>query len=308
MRKWLGVFKEAAHEYSIDNVPRLGAALAYYSIFSIGPLLILAISIAGFVFGQEAVSGELFGQIRGLVGDQGAAAIEAIVASARKPEAAGIAGAVGIATLIFGATGVIVQLKDALNTIYEVKPAPGRGLRVFFKKYIVSLAAIMGIGFLLIVSLVVSTVLAAVGKYLTGWLPLPEAVLHLLNFVVTLALFTALIAAMFKYLPDVRLRWRDLWPGALLTSVLFMVGKLAIGLYLGKASIGSTYGAAGSFVVLLIWIYYSAQIVFFGAEFTEVYARRFGREPQPEKDAVRLTPEDKAHQGILDPGARPSPA
>jgi membrane protein len=292
-----GILKETASEWSNDAAPRLGAALAYYSLFSLGPLVMIAISVAGLVFGQEAVAGELFGQMRGLIGDEGAAAIQALVKSVHEPKGAGIAGAVGIATLLFGATGVVVQLKDALNTVWEVKPKAGSGIRVFLRKYVVSLAAVMGFGFLLMVSLVLSAALAAAGRFFEGWLPAPEALFHLANFAVTFSVLTLLIAGMFKYLPDVEQRFRDVLLGAAFTALLFMIGKFLIGLYLGKQSLGTTYGAAGSLVVLLVWIYYSAQIIFFGAEFTEVYQRRVGRAPLPSANAEPITAAQAAQEG-----------
>jgi membrane protein len=223
MKQILTLFKETAAEWSKDNAPRLGAALAYYSLFSIGPCLLIAVTVAGWVFGAEAVSGELFTQLRGLIGDQGASAVQALIANTHRP-AAGAAGAIGIVTLLIGATGVVVELKNSLNAIWEVEPKPGRGLRVFIKKYIVSLGAVMGFGFVLMVSLVLSTVVAAAGRFVAGMLPLPGWILQLANFATLFVVVTLLIAGMFTYLPDVRLRFRTVLPGAAVTTVLFMVG------------------------------------------------------------------------------------
>lgn len=293
------LIKATAKGFSSDKATRLGAALAYYSVFSIGPLLMIVIAIAGLVFGEEAVRGELFGQLRGLIGDQGAQITQTMVqAAAAKPRTGTVASIVGAITLLIGATGVITQLKDSLNTIWKVQPKPGAGLRYFVKTYIVSLAAILGIGFLLMVSLVLSASLAAIGKFAAGLLPIPESVLQLANVGISFAVITMLFAFMFKFLPDVKLRWSDVWLGAALTSLLFSIGKLGIGVYLGKQSIGSTYGAAGSLVVLLIWIYYSSLIFFIGAELTEVYTRWAGKTVRPTPEVQPLTKEDMVEQGL----------
>lgn len=283
------IFKRTFSEWRKDNAPRLGAALAYYALFSVGPLFLLAVIIAGWVFGEDAASSELFAQLRGLIGATGADAVAAVIESTRKRHLAGLAGTVSVITLIIGATGVIIELKESLNAIWSVKPKDGSGLRVFLKKYIVSLAAVMSLGFLLIISLIASAAIAAMGRYMSMWLPASESLLQAADFFTVWVLLTLLIGAIFKYLPDVRLRWRQVLPGALLTAALFSIGKFLISLYLGKVGFGSTFGAAGSIVVLMVWIYYTAQIFFFGAEFTEVYAReRHGLSPEPEVDAEIL--------------------
>lgn len=301
--RFLKLLKQAAIKWDADAAPRLGSALAYYSLFSIGPLLLIAVSIAGLIFGKEAVNGELSTQLTGLLGRQGAEAVSTLLAGTHEPEAAGFAGAIGVLTLLFGATSVIVQLKDALNVIWAVHPKPGRGLRLFFRKYVASLAAIMGFGFLLMISLVVSTAVSGVGRYASSLLPLPELALQAADFAVSFTIFTLMIAGIFKFLPDVYLRFRDVLPGAALTSVLFLVGKTLIGLYLGKQGIGSTFGAAGSVVIILIWVYYSAQIVFFGAEFTAVYCRERGVKIVATKDAEIVQMRD----GLVVPASAPVP-
>ncbi len=258
-------------KWRADNAPMLGAALAFYSVLSIGPLLLIVIAIAGLMFGREAASGELVSQMRGLMGEQGAEAIQAAIANAHKPEEGFWAMLAGVATLLFGASGVFGQLQDALNIIWGVKPEAGRGFIRMVRERFLSFTMVLGAGFLLMVSLIVSALLTALGTYFTGLLPQLAPVMQLVNTLVSFAIIALLFALMFKYLPDTPVRWQDVWIGALLTALLFTVGKYLIGLYLGSSTIGSTYGAAGSVVVLLVWIYYSAQIFFFGAEFTRVW-------------------------------------
>ena len=283
-------------DWTDDKVPRLGAALAYYTVFSLTPMLVIAVGIAGFFFGEEAARGHIVDQIRGLVGDQGAKAIQDMVENAGREKASGaIATAIGLVMLLFGASGVFGELQDSLNTIWGVKPRPGRGVLGIVKDRFASFTMVIGIGFLLLVSLILSAALAALGTALGGG---EEGALHLINMLVSFAVITALFAAMYKYVPDVRIEWRDVWIGAVVTSGLFTLGKFAIGLYLGKSSVASAYGAAGSLVILLVWVYYSTQIVFFGAEFTKVYAKHYGSGIRPEPDAVAVTQEARAEQGL----------
>jgi len=292
------MLKETVNDWMEDKAPRLGAALAYYSVLSLAPLLIIAISIAGLVFGAEAARGHLVTQIRGLVGAEGGKAIETMIAHAHKPESGGVAAILGVLTLIVGATGVVGQLQDALNTIWEVAPKPGRGLWGFIKDRFLSLAMVFGIGFLLLVSLVLSASLTALSSYFGGLVSQAAPVLEVVNFVVSMVVVTLLFAMMYKLLPDVRISWGDVWVGAVITALLFVVGKSLIGLYLGRSGLGSAYGAAGSLVVLLVWVYYSAQILLFGAELTKVYAARFGSRIVPAADAVPVTEEARAQQGM----------
>jgi membrane protein len=265
--------KEAGSNWVAHKDARLGAALAYYSIFSIGPLIVIAIAVAGLIFGQEAVRGEVSSQIRGLLGDTGAAAVETMLASASRPKSGILATLLGVGALLVAAIGVVVQLKDALNTVWGVESKQG-GVWSFIRTYVVSLAGVLSLGFLLLVSLLVSTFLAAGSKYLAPYLP--EVMLQVLSSSVSLAFIALLFAMMFKWLPDAEVRWADVWIGALVTAVLFEVGKFGIGLYIGKQGLESSFGAAASLVVLLIWVYYSSQIVLLGAEFTRAYARRHG--------------------------------
>jgi membrane protein len=276
MKRYFNLFREAFAEFSADKAPRLGAALAYYTIFSLAPLLLISISIAGMVFGREAAQGEIFGQLRGVLGTQTAAAVQEMVKNAAKPKSGTIATVIGIATLLFGAAGVFGQLKDALNTIWNVEPKKEGGFMKMVKDRFLSFAMVLGIGFLLLVSLVLDSGVAAAGHFLGNRLPGGEAIWQAIQLVISLGVVTVLFAMIFRFLPDTHPTWRDVWFGAIFTAVLFVVGKFAIGLYLGKSAVGSSYGAAGSLVVLLLWVYYSAQILFFGAEFTQVYARTHG--------------------------------
>ena len=276
MRTWWTLLKEAFEKWSADKAPRLGAALSYYTVFSLVPLLVLAISIAGLVFGTEAAQQAIMAQIESLVGPQSAAAIKQMLQIAQKPSSGALASAIAVVTLLLGASGVFAQLQDALNTVWGVEPKAGRGLWGTIKDRLFSLMAVLGTGFLLLVSLVLSAALAAFGKMFQGRLPGHEGLLHLADLAISFGVITLLFAMMFKLLPDAKIAWRDVWIGAGLTSVLFTVGKFAIGMYLGKADVGSAYGAAGSLVILLVWVYYSSQILLYGAEFTSVYANRYG--------------------------------
>jgi membrane protein len=289
--------KEAASDWSHDRAPRLGAALAYYTVFSMVPLLIIIISLIGLVFGQEAAQSTILAQITNLVGEQSAAAIKDMIERANQPATGLLATVIALATLLLGASGFFGQLQDALNTVWGVEPKEGRGVWGFIKDRFLSFVAVLGTGFLLLVSLVLSSVLAALGKWFSGVLPLPEAVLHLVNFVLSLAVITGLFALIFKVLPDARVAWRDVWVGAALTAALFTIGKYAIGLYLGKSHVASAYGAAGSLVIVLVWVYYSAQILLYGAEFTQVYANRLGERIVPVRDAKVADPEKASAPG-----------
>jgi membrane protein len=298
LKGYWGLLREAGREWLEDKAPRLGAALAYYTALSIAPLLVIAIFIAGMVFGKEAARGYLLDQIRGLVGGQGGQAIETMIAHANQPRTGSLAAALGVVTLLAGAAGVVGQLQDALDTIWEVAPKPGRGAIGFIKDRFLSLAMVLGVGFLLLVSLILSTVLTALGTFSVGLMPAAAPAMEAANFVISLGVTALLFAMIFKLLPDAKVAWDDVWIGAALTALLFTLGKFLLGLYLGRSGITSAYGAAGSLVALLVWVYYSAQIVFFGAEFTKAYANRFGSRIVPSKDAVPLTEEARAQQGM----------
>lgn len=275
MKKYLAVFKETFKEFGEDKVPRLGAALAYYTIFSIGPLLLIAVAMAGIFLGQEAAQGRISGELSKVLGSQMAEATEKMVQAAARPKSGKLATIIGIVTLMFGASGVFGQLKDALNTIWNVEKKKAAGIMGFIKERFLSMAMVLGIGFLLLVTLVFDAVISAMGGYIERYVG-GEAVMHAIQLVVSFVLVTVLFAAIFRILPDLKIAWHDVWFGAVFTSLLFVLGKWGLGLYLGKAAVGSAYGAAGSLVILLVWVYWSAQILFLGAEFTQVYARMYG--------------------------------
>ena len=265
------VLQETYARWSADDGPRLAASLAFYTMFSLAPLLVVAIAIAGLFLGREAVRGQLVAQIVGLVGHDGASAIEDLIAHASRAGESVVASAIGFLVLLFGASSVVGELKASLNTIWDV-PVSGTAVLGVIRERLVSIALVLGIGFVLLVSLVISACLAAASQYLQG--DVVAGLWIAFNVGVTLCIESALFALMFKLLPDADVRWGDVWFGALCTAVLFELGKLLVGLYLGRAGLASAYGAAGSLVVVLVWVYYSAQILFFGAELTRVVAQR----------------------------------
>jgi membrane protein len=289
------MLKTAASEFVEDNALQLGASLAYYSIFSLGPLLILVISIAGLIFDRAAVQERVQSEIGSLVGSNAAELVGGML-SARQ-ESHGIMTVVGVVILIFGATGVFGQLQSALNTIWEVKPAPGRGILGFIHDRFLSFTMILGIAFLLLVSMVISTALEAFGG-VVGGLPIPGVIAKLFNYVLAFGVITVLFAMMFRYLPDATISWHDVWIGATGTALLFTVGKFALGHYLGREGVTSAYGAAGSLVAILLWVYYSSLILFFGAEFTRVYALKRGSRIVPSENAVAVSDEERAQEGL----------
>lgn len=284
------LLKETYDEWSNDNALRLGAALSYYMIFSLPPVLLIVIALAGFIFGEDAARGRIVEEIQGLIGRGGAEGVETMIRNAYKPEAGIIATIVGVVTLVIASTGVFAELQDALNTVWNVKPAEGRGILDILRVRLFSFIMIVGIGFLLLVSLVVSAGISALNDYVLQYQAdlISKPLLQIINLVVSLTISTGLFAMIYKLLPDVRIAWKDVWLGAFFTSMLFTIGKFAIGLYLGNSDIGSSYGAAGSMAIILFWVYYSSQILFFGAEFTQVYSRRFGRTATPIRGAVRF--------------------
>jgi membrane protein len=293
------LFKQTFNDWLEDKAPRLAAALAYYTLFAIAPLLIIVIAVAGLVFGAEAARGQIMAQIGGIVGESGVEAIQDIVASASEDRSTGIAATVlGLFTLLVGATGVFGQLQDALNTIWEVKPKPRERWTDVIKERFAPFTMVVGIAFLLLVSMVVSAGVAALGEYVTTMLPGVEIAAHAATFLLSFAVITLLFAMIYKILPDAKIAWSDVWIGAAVTALLFSVGKFLIGLYIGKSSAESAYGAAGSLVVVLLWVYYSAQILFFGAEFTQVYARERGSGIRPKENAVLMTREAREQQGM----------
>lgn len=295
---WI-IFKDTFFEWQEDRADRLAAALAYYTVFSLAPLVIIVLGIVGFLFGQQAVGDYLLQQMQGLVGEEGAQVFQTIMTNSSQPSSSLLATLIGIGTLLFGALGVFGQLQDSLNTVWGVTAKPGRGVWGFIETRILSFTMLLAIGFLLLVSLVLSSVLSAFTGYLNTLLADFSGIfLQVLNFVISFGVITLLFAMIYKILPDVEIKWSDVWVGAAVTSLLFSIGKYLLGLYLGYQSFGSTYGAAGSILIILLWVYYSAQILLFGAEFTQVYARRFGSQIVPDEDAVLISPEMRAEQGM----------
>ncbi|HZQ47229.1 MAG TPA: YihY/virulence factor BrkB family protein, partial [Verrucomicrobiae bacterium] len=269
------VLKKTAEEFSKDRVLRLSAAMAYYAMFSIGPLLVVVVKLAGLIFGPEAVRKQIEQQLQGLMG-QGATKMVDSMMAARQHGGGTIATIIGIIALVFGAAGVFGQLQESLNTIWEVKARPGGGLWALIRDRFLSLSMVLGIGFLLLISMALTTMLSAFSGSLGKILPMSDAIAHVLNFVVSFGVITVLFAMIFKFLPDVKVPWSKVWVGAIVTSFLFTVGKYLLGLYLGRESTASTYGAAGSVIVILLWIYYASLILFAGAEFTHAYAFETG--------------------------------
>ncbi|MGB3615738.1 MAG: YihY/virulence factor BrkB family protein [Elainellaceae cyanobacterium] len=283
------LIKEAFQEWNQDDASRLAAALAYYTVFSLAPLLVLVIAIASLIFDQATVRDQIMAQMQSLLGSSGAEVLSTVLENANQPgQSSGwVASIISLVLLLVGATGVLAQLQTSLNIVWNVKTRPDMGVMGFVRKRLLSLGMILVIGFLLLVSLVISSVVTGFSGYLQGLMPGLDALTQLINFVVSFGMITLLFALIYRFLPDVRIAWGDVWFGAAITSLLFSLGKFVIGLYLGNSSIGSAYGAAGSVIVLLVWVFYSAQILFFGAELTQVYARRHGSQIQPNEYAIR---------------------
>jgi membrane protein len=298
LRDFLTLAKESFRAWSEDKAARLAAALAYYTIFSIPPLLLISLAVAGVFLDEAAAQNRVVEEIGGLVGQQGAEAIQAMIASASKPGQGLLAGAIGLVALLLGASGVFGQLHDALNTIWEVEQRADRGVLGLVKDRFLSFTMVLGIAFLLLVSLVITAALSALDSFVAGLAPGSELLFQLISFAVSLAVTIVLFALIFKVVPDAEIAWRDVWVGAAVTAILFTAGKTLIGLYLGKSATASAFGAAGSLVVLLLWVYYSAQILFLGAEFTQVYANLFGAGIRPDANAVPLTEQKREQQGI----------
>jgi membrane protein len=269
--------KEALSAWVEDYAPSMGAAISYYTLFSITPLLVIVIAIAGFFFGADAVRGEVFTQLSGLVGDEGARAIEQLLQGAATQKEGLVAAVVSFFVLLIGATTVLGELQNALDRIWRAPDASKpRGIWGFARSRLLSIALILGIAFILMVSLVASAVLSALGKWWGSWFRGWELLAHGLDLLLSFALMTVLFALIYKIVPRVRIRWHDVWVGAAVTALLFAIGKVLIGLYLGRSDIASGFGAAGSLVLFMVWVYYSAQIFLIGAEFTWVYAHEYG--------------------------------
>jgi membrane protein len=297
-KRWLGLFKTAAVDWMDDKAPRLGAALAFYTIFSLAPLLTIVISIAALWYTDNA-SSQVFDQLAAVVGTDSARSLEGMLVQDKTEKGAGIFTAISATVmLVLGATGVFIQLQDSLNEIWEVKPKPGQGVMGFIRHRLLSFAMVLGIAFILLVSLILSAAMAAIGKYFSHLMGNAQVLFEWLNVIISFGLISLLFAMMFKYVPDAKVEWRDVWVGAVFTAALFVAGKWALGMYLGKSSVVSTYKAAGALLVVLLWVYYSAQILFYGAELTQAYAYQRGHAVQPsdfaQKDEAKVAQAEAA--------------
>jgi membrane protein len=310
LKKGWAIVKETFSEWSSDNAPRLGAALSYYTVFSLAPILILVIAVTGVFLGHDAAQGKIVGSLESIIGHESALTIQNAIAKSSEHKSGLMATAIGLVTLILGASGVMIELQGALNTVWKVMPKPGAGVRRFLRSRLLSLALVITLGFLLLVSLVMSAALEGVVHFLGGFVARWVVLGYLINYGVSIGVITLFFALMFKALPDAKVAWKDVWIGALLTSVLFHVGKYLIALYIGRASVASTFGAAGSLAVLLVWIYYSSQIVLLGAEFTRAYANSVGTRVVPDENAVEAphaAPERLAAEKAAKLGQQPQP-
>jgi membrane protein len=281
------VLKASFSGFSDDKITKLSASLAYYTIFSLGPLLIVIIYLCSIFFGREAVEGSIYHQIQGFIGPDAAKQIQDIIKNAAVTGKGTLAATIGIVTLLIGATTVFAEIQDSINQIWGLKPKPKLGLMKMVMSRLLSFGVIASLGFLLLVSLGVSAILDALSQRLMAAFPdVAVIIFYILNLLITFVVITTLFGVIFKVLPDARIRWKDVMAGAIATAVLFMIGKFGISLYIGKSNVGSTYGAAGSLVILLLWIYYSSIILYFGAEFTKAYALKYGSEIRPNDYAV----------------------
>lgn len=289
-RELLNLVMETIKEWQEDGAARLAAALSYYTTFSLAPLLVVVIAIAGMIGGRDAAQSLVMDQVEDLTGVEGREFVVSMIENASSSSAGVVASIIGTVTLLIAALGTFNELQKALNRIWDVEPKPieGWGNRVkdFIFKRLLSFSLLLGIGFLLLVALVVSAGLSAINEYLSTIPLLSNLVLQILNLLISLGLITLLFALIFKFIPDIEIGWRSVWLGAFITAVLFTVGKQLIGLYLGRSDIGNTFGAAGSLALIMIWVYYSSQILFLGAEFTQVYAKRYGNQVRPDEHAV----------------------
>jgi len=312
------LLKATFDSWNAHKAPQLASSLAYYAVFSLAPLVIIVIAIAGLVFGHQAAQDQIMGQLKGLLGDSGASIIQDMVKNASAQPASGILGTIlGVIALLFGAAGAFGQIQAALNQLWDIPPQKGesgiKGILQTIKDRFLSLSMVLGTGFLLLVSLVISAALAGFANYAGQLFPFLSGILPIIEFLVSFIIITLLFAAIFKYLPDIPIAWHDVWLGAAMTSFLFAIGKFLIGLYLGHSSVASTYGAAGSLVIILLWIYYSAQILFFGAAFTKVYADKYGSHPvyQPspaQKPSQSASKPDGRGKAVPDSNPRTKPA
>lgn len=270
------LLKETFKEWQADKASRIAAALAYYTVFSISPLLVIAVAIAGTIFGGQEAQAEITSRLTELVGQDAAKPILQGLNNMSQPKTIGFASLISIGVLILGASGIFAQLQDALNTVWKVKPQPGQGLLPFLRKRLSSFLMVLAIGLLLIVSLVLSAIIATLDRLQTDSIPGSAILWENLDFIASFGVLTFMFCLMFKYVPDVKIAWKDVFVGSIITTLLFLFGKFLLGVYINRGSLGSAYGAAGSLIIFLAWVYYTAQIILFGAEFTQVYARMYG--------------------------------
>lgn len=294
--EYWAVVKSAGMSWIEDNATRLAASLAFYTMLSLAPLLVIAIKIVGSLFGESAATNQVRAYAHELMGTRAGDAVVQMIGPFARPGAGVIATIISALVLLFSASAVFGELQDSLNTVWEVKPRPGRAIWGIIRERFFSFVLVLGTCFLLLVSLIFSTVLSALTRRLLG--ENHALVLTIVNEVVSLIGITALFALLFKYLPDAKIRWSHVWTGAVITGVLFTIGKVLLGWYLGRASTTSVYGAAGSLIAILLWVYYSAQILFFGAEVTKSYARHAGARLKPAENAVKVTQEERAQKGM----------
>ncbi len=280
------ILRDAGSGWISDNAPRLSAALAFYTILSVAPLLVIVTAIAGAVFGDDAASGRLVDQLSDILGESGATVMRSVIEKADRPTAGTLASVIGIVTLLFGASGVFGELQGALNIVWNVKAKPGRGIWGTVRDRFLSFGMVLAVGFLLMVTLIITTGLAAFSGYLEGLVPGLALMMQIANTLLSFLLVTALFAMIFKFLPDVKIDWRDVWFGALVTALLFTIGKVFIGLYLGKVGVATPFGAAGSLVAFIVWIYYSSLILFFGVELTQATVTHLHHRIEPTSNAV----------------------
>ena len=282
----VALLKTTVDEWIDDNAARVAASLAFYTLLSMAPLMILSITMLGVVMGEDTARSRLLQETGAIIGPQAAGALNAIADSARRSDSGVLSSIIGIGVLLVGASGVFGELQYALDTIWGVKPKPGRGLVGVLKDRLFSFSMVIAVAFVLLVSLIISAILSSMGRVMSDALPGGALLWQAVNVAVSLGVITLLFATIFKVVPDIEVRWRDVWLGAFVTAALFSAGKYLLGLYLGTSTVASSYGAAGSVVALVIWVYYSSQLVFLGAEFTQVFARRYGVEVRPSKNAT----------------------
>ena len=281
------VLKNSFKGFGDDKITKMSSSLAYYTIFSMAPLLIIIISLSGIFLGQDAAEGKVYGQLAAFVGANTASQLQEMIKNASLSGKSVTAAIIGIATLVIGATTVFAQIQDSINFIWGLKPKPKRGWLKFLKNRFLSFSVIIGLGFLLLVSLSISALIDGFSNSLQAYFPKVTVVIfYIINLLITLAITTLIFGAIFKVLPDAKIKWKDVLVGSVVTAVLFMLGKFGISFYIGKSQVGSTYGAAGSLVILLLWVYYSAIILYFGAEFTKAFAMKYGSQIHPDQYAV----------------------